>query len=125
MATKTEGVEFSCSFCGQPASQTKLIAGPAIMICADCVARSMEIAREGEGGVQSTPDLIEARKQLDAYRLLPCLKFAAKLRREPMCNFCGNLGPGVVQPPSTLGTHAFICSQCLDLCQDIIREQLR
>lgn len=131
MAKQPEGAEPVCSFCGNRNSQAKLIAGPAIMICADCVARCMEIASEGDRDVQSTTTtqsvgtLTQVPNAPDAYRVLPFFRFARKRRVEPMCNFCGKPGPGLVQPPSPLGTHGLICSQCLKLCQDIIHEHLR
>lgn len=124
MAKKTEGAEPACSFCGKRQSQVRLIAGPRIMICADCVAKCVAIAPEGDAGVRSTTGLTQVPKP-DAHRLLSSLRLGTMLRRAPKCNFCGGAGPDLVQPPSTLGTHALICSQCLALCQDIIREQLR
>jgi ATP-dependent protease Clp ATPase subunit len=123
MATKTEGAELACSFCGKPQSQIKLIAGPEVFICAECVGRCVEIAREGGGGVQSKTGLKRVPSRSDAHPLRSFRGLGAK--PEATCNFCGRAEPGLVQPPSTLGTHALICSQCLDLCQDIIREHLR
>jgi ATP-dependent protease Clp ATPase subunit len=126
MAKKTERADFACSFCGKRQSQVKkLVAAPGIMICDECVARCAEIAREGDGGVQSTTGPAQVPNRPDARRWLPLLGLGPKSRGEPTCNFCGRPGPDLVQPPSTLGTHALICSQCLALCQDIIREQLR
>jgi ATP-dependent protease Clp ATPase subunit len=137
MAKQPEGAEPVCSFCGNRNSQAKLIAGPAIMICADCVARCMEIAREGDEGVQSTAgaqstttaqsvgNLTQVPNPPDAYRVLSFLRFGRKRRPEPACNFCGTPGRDLVQPPSPLGTHGLICNQCLNLCQDIIQEHLR
>lgn len=131
MAKHTAGAEPVCSFCGNHNSQAKLIAGPAIMICADCVARCLEITGEGDRGAQSTTgvqsvaNLTQVPNPPDAYRVLPFLRFGRKRRAEPTCNFCGKPGPDLVQPPSTLGTHGLICNQCLELCQDIIQEQLR
>lgn len=39
-----------------------------------------------------------------------------------MCAFCGEPGPVLVKPPSTLGNPALICSKCLRLCQEVIKE---
>jgi ATP-dependent protease Clp ATPase subunit len=125
MATKTEGAELACSFCGKPQSQIKLIAGPRIQICAECVGRCVEIASEGNARVQSTPGLTRVPNPPDAYRLRSLLGLGAKRRSEPTCQFCGKAEPDLVQPPSPLGAHALICGQCLDLCQDVIRERLR
>jgi hypothetical protein len=125
MAKKTEGAEYACSFCGKRQSQVKkLVAVPWIMICDECVARCAETARGGDGGVQSTTGPAQVPNRADARRWLPLLGLGPKSRAEPSCNFCGKPGPDLVQPPSTLGTHALICSQCLALCQDIIWERL-
>jgi ATP-dependent Clp protease ATP-binding subunit ClpX len=124
MAHETEGAEPGCSFCGKRNSQVeKLIAVPGIMICAECVARCAEIAREGTGGVQQTTRPTPRRAGVS--RWLPLFSFGGKLPGEPTCDFCGKPGPDLVQPPSTLGTYALICSECVALCQDLVRGHLR
>jgi hypothetical protein len=92
MAKRSADRELACSFCGQRHPSVKLIAGPTLMICSDCVASSVAIAGEGARGV---------------------------------CAFCGKSPSDLVQPPSPLGLRALLCGQCLALCQDIIRENLR
>lgn len=123
MANKIQTAEPACSFCGKPQSTVnKLIAGPNIMICAECVARCAEIVREGDGGAQSTGGLTQVPKRRDGFSLL----FFSKAKpHAPTCSFCGKSGPDLVQPPSTLGTHALICSECLALFRAFIREHLR
>jgi ATP-dependent protease Clp ATPase subunit len=125
MAMNTEGAEPACSFCGKPQSQIKLIAGPGIFICAECVGRCVEMAREGDGRVPSTTGLTRVPNRPGVYRLRSFLGRRAKPRGETTCNFCGRAEPDLVQPPATLDAHALICRQCLELCQDIIREHLR
>ncbi|MGH8187016.1 MAG: ClpX C4-type zinc finger protein [Steroidobacteraceae bacterium] len=92
MAKRSADSDLACSFCGRRQPSIKLIAGPTIMICSECVATSVELAGEGASGV---------------------------------CSFCGKSPPDLVQPPSPLGLRALICGQCLALCQDIVRENLR
>jgi len=64
-----------CSFCGKSQEDVaKLIAGPAVYICDECIALCNEIVLEGathsEGGVQKKPAVlkpIEIKKHLDDY----------------------------------------------------------
>jgi ribosomal protein L37AE/L43A len=123
MAKKTNA-ELACSFCGKPGAAVKLIAGPSILICAECVARSLEIAREGEGGMQSTAGLTEVPDGGATYSWMYSYspKVSAKRREEPACSFCGEQERDLVQPPSTIGAHALICSKCLQLCQEVIKQ---
>ena len=43
---------------------------------------------------------------------------------ELVCSFCGRMQQKLVQPPSPIGTSALICSECLELCQQIVEERL-
>lgn len=114
MVKKTDGAELACSFCGKHALAVKLIAGPGILICAECVVRSVEIAREGDGGAPSNPP--------STYSLQLSPRMEVGRREEPICTFCGEAGPDLVQPPSTLGTRALICNKCLELCQGMVKQ---
>jgi hypothetical protein len=125
MAKQTETAELSCGFCGKRQPPVKLIAAPGITICAECVARCLQLAPEGAGGVQSHAGLAQAPNRPGGLSLFSLPRLAAKRRKEPACNFCGMSPPDLVQPPSTHGVHALICGQCLAVCQDIIQEQLR
>jgi ATP-dependent protease Clp ATPase subunit len=103
MAKDAKSPELACSFCGKCEPAVKLIAAPSTIICAECVAASMEVARRREGGLQSTAGLT---------------------RTAPICNFCGRSPPDLVQPPSVLGTSAMICGECLELCRKVVSSQL-
>lgn len=120
MATKTENAEHVCTFCGNRNSDCKLIAGPNIIICAECVARCVEMVRRGDDVAQSDAGLTQAPDRQGGFSLLFFSKMRARRRVEPMCSFCGKPAPDLVHPPSTLDSHSLICSQCLALCQDII-----
>jgi hypothetical protein len=122
MAKQMERAEFSCSFCGARSAR-KLIAGPAICICDECVARSAEILDAGNTVVQSTADLIETPSSRSGGALLGLFR-KAKRPIPPTCNFCGKSPPELVQPPSKLGTRALMCGECLALCQQLIAEEL-
>lgn len=121
MFRKTKVAESTCSFCSKHWSAVKVIAGPGIMICAECVERC-EITPECDGGEQVTTGLTQVPRGQGGFSLWFFPKLRAKQRVEPTCSFCGTTGPDLVQPPSTLGTHALICSRCLALCRDIIAE---
>ena len=122
MVKIAEGAELACSFCGKREPAVKLIAGPGIIICAECVARSLEIARESDGGAQSIAGLTQVPNPWGAYSVQFPPKVGAKRREEPMCTFCGDPRPDLVQPPSTLGTHAPICGKCLGFCQEFVKQ---
>ncbi len=56
MAYFDENGEIVCSFCGRPQSQVRrLVAGPDVYICDDCIALCEDILKEGEAGTQE-PD---------------------------------------------------------------------
>jgi hypothetical protein len=77
MAKNAKGAEFPCSFCGKRHPAVKVIAGPGIFICAECVARCVEIAREGDGGVQSTAGPTRMPNRWSAF----CLQFPEETSR--------------------------------------------
>ena len=46
-----EGREYSCSFCGKPQDKVdKLVSGPSVYICSDCIHLCNEILRDEEAG---------------------------------------------------------------------------
>lgn len=123
MVRKPEVRELVCSFCGNDSPQ-KLIAGPEVMICDQCVARSVEVAREGKSFVESTAGLTQiAGSQGFFSRLFLGEKVVAR-SPQPACGFCGRSASDLVQPPSVLGRRALICGECRQLCQQIILEEL-
>ncbi len=75
MTDKRHKTELSCNFCSKSKSQArKLIAGPDVHICDECVALCLEIIRDGGGDAQMTggdthriPTPSEIKKILDAY----------------------------------------------------------
>jgi ATP-dependent protease Clp ATPase subunit len=88
---------YACSFCGKTQDQVlRLIAGPGgVYICDSCVAD------------------LHAR-------------YAGSQSREvERCSFCGKGAGGTVQylVSSNLKSGVGICSECLDLCSEIIAEE--
>lgn len=123
MAKKPEGAELVCSFCGKGAPN-KLIAGPKIFICDECVEKSVEIACDGPSFSQPTAGLTQVSSSQSIFSLL--FHGMKRLTRDPppRCEFCGRTQADLVQPPSPLGRRALICGECRQLCQQIISERL-
>ena len=105
-----------CSFCGESQhAVAKLIAGPGVYICDRCVALAGGVARSGQAA--ATPfGLLRSVLGQDA---------------QAPCSFCGK-PPGRVaavvalspeRPADSPGPRA-ICAECLDLCDEIIEENL-
>ena len=64
--SKTEEQIISCSFCGKSESQARLIAGPGVYICSDCVEACCDLLREDELAVQ-TPQNLPTPAEIKAY----------------------------------------------------------
>lgn len=73
MAKKDETNNFRCSFCGKPQNQVKrLVAGPGVYICNECIDLCSEIIDEELGGedeivLTELPKPIEIKRHLDEY----------------------------------------------------------
>jgi ClpX C4-type zinc finger len=104
----------ACTFCGKTQKQVrKLIAGPGVYICEGCVSLARGVISSGNAA---------------ATRLGP-LNAASEQDSKLKCSFCGKdraqAGGLVVL---TAGTPrkivAGICPECLDLCDEIVAEEL-
>jgi hypothetical protein len=98
---RSSNAEKACTLCGLPAAEvTKLIAGPGIFICDQCVALVRRVADTGVG------------EETERTRVDPAA--GAGLR----CSFCGrpqgNLGTMVAGPGLC------ICGECVQLCEEIL-----
>ena len=68
--SKTEEQILSCSFCGKSESQGRLIAGPGVYICSDCVQACCDLLREDElssEAPQNLPTPAEIKSFMDGY----------------------------------------------------------
>ena len=91
----------ACSFCGLPdAEVAKLIAGPGIFICDQCVAMVRRVADTGEG------------EETERTRVDPLA--GAALR----CSFCGRAQGKV--GTMVAGPGLCICGECVQLCEEIL-----
>ena len=60
----------SCSFCGKSEAQARLIAGPGVYICSDCVQACSELLREtaqSEAALDHLPTPMEIKTYMDNY----------------------------------------------------------
>ena len=67
---KQEQKTLSCSFCGKLESQVRLIAGPGVYICSDCVDACCDLLREDLAATdvpQSLPTPMEMKAYMDGY----------------------------------------------------------
>ncbi len=69
MATNQEN-PICCSFCGKGESQTRLIAGPGVYICSDCVQTCCDLLQEDTVAVEAPeklPTPMEIKQYMDGY----------------------------------------------------------
>ena len=67
---KTDEQIISCSFCGKTETQARLIAGPGVYICSDCVQACCDLLREDsarEGMPDHLPTPMEIKAYMDGY----------------------------------------------------------
>ena len=66
MANREES--FRCSFCGKREGQTaRLIAGPGVYICSDCVQACTELLRTELAAEQQRPDRLPTPMEIKAF----------------------------------------------------------
>lgn len=118
---QTPGDVLQCSFCGrQQRSVKKLVAGPGVFICELCAAVV--------GGVLAT-----GRPAMTPIATVEGVGVDARLDR---CSFCGKCrhevtGLAVARGTAVKGAKRKVagdvrmCAECLNLCRDILAEQLR
>jgi ClpX C4-type zinc finger len=113
---RPDPVLLACSFCGKHQREVrKLIAGPGVYICNLCIALAANVLASGD----------PADTELGTMNALP--EHSTRLK----CSFCGKdrrqAAGLVVMPGVTLertSASAAVCSECLDLCHEIITEEL-
>lgn len=96
-----------CSFCGKAQKQVrKLIVGPHGCICDQCIATAGQVIATGETAATA----LSAVKSIGAD--LPAIE----------CSFCGKTRQQV--PGMAAAAQGTICSECLQLCREIVAEEL-
>ena len=63
---KTDEQQICCSFCGKRETQARLIAGPGVYICSDCVQTCCDLLRDDEQN-SNMPDHLPTPKEIKAY----------------------------------------------------------
>ncbi len=67
---KTDEQPICCSFCGKRESQARLIAGPGVYICSDCVETCCDLLQENDRAAempQQLPTPMEIKNYMDGY----------------------------------------------------------
>ena len=105
-----QGTMLECSFCGKLQKQVrKLIAGPGVYVCNECIERADRVIATGEPTVTPLSAMTSAGDHN---------KYGAPVK----CSFCGKRryqAPGLAAAHSTR-----ICAECLALCREILTERL-
>lgn len=79
-SNKGENNELHCSFCGKPQSQVRrLVAGPGVYICDECLEMCNQIVNESEMNLQPDVASHDGQPAADAYRYLKPLDIYNKL----------------------------------------------
>ncbi len=109
-----------CTFCGRNQTQVKkLIAGPGVYICDKCIDLTRSVINSGEPATTQVGQVNAVTGQETRAR----------------CSFCGKYRPQVPgmaaipveapgKAPGVDTAFAGICTECLDLCDEIITEEL-
>jgi hypothetical protein len=108
--------DLACSFCGRRQRKArKLVAGPDVYICEQCVETAETVIRSGEASETALGPL---HSVLDSMA-------------ERRCSFCGKrrhqvngLVASVGNPAGKHAHDAAICAECLLLCREIHSERL-
>jgi ClpX C4-type zinc finger len=104
----------ACTFCGKHQKQVKkLIAGPSVYICDGCVDLAKSVLGDGQPVTTEIAELTAGPE--DEPRV--------------QCSFCGKCryqvaGLMVSSVQTERKAPATICSECLDLCTEIVTEEL-
>jgi hypothetical protein len=116
---RTRRDELTCSFCGTSRQQVrKLIVGPGVAICGNCADKAGQVLETGQ--VAATP--------LSSIKPVPSPAKAdttAKADTVARCSFCGkgrHQVDGLAMAAGTTAAGVTICTECVALCQEIVRE---
>jgi len=122
MANAMDG-DFFCSFCGKRKNEVrKLVSGPRVFICNECIVRCRDIlgpppprrADDHESSARTTMDEMTSE--------LPPEDEDITAEKKPPddrhCSFCGKAKTDVDQLVN--GPTVYICNECVELCEDIL-----
>ena len=105
-------VKLACAFCGKSQRQVrKLIAGPTVYICDECIKLCNDILAEEKHKKREARDQPERENEKRAKESITfCCSFCGKTQREVR---------NLIAGPSV-----YICNECIGLCNDIIWEEI-
>ena len=116
-----------CSFCGKSQKEVeKLIAGPDVFICDACIEFCNHTIKEEtktskRGPVGRSPPQRRLPRARDEFQNKPSGGGKRVEANEFDCSFCGKGQPEVRK--LIPGPQVFICDECIELCNEIIREE--
>jgi ATP-dependent protease Clp ATPase subunit len=122
MVTATpRGGDFSCSFCGKRRDEVrKLVSGPRVFICNECVVLCREILgprppdpADGGDPMRTTIEEMPSQPALDDDDVTA----ERKPPDEQHCSFCRKAKTDVAR--LVHGPTVYICNECVELCEDI------
>ena len=103
------GTMLKCSFCGKHQKQIrKLIAGPGVYICNECIEKADQVIATGEATATPLSAMTSVGEDSDAALV--------------KCSFCGKRRHQV--SGLAVAARVAICTECLGLCHEIITEEL-
>jgi ClpX C4-type zinc finger protein len=127
-ALNRPGLQLACTFCGQNQAQVqKLIAGPHAFICDACVghARSMINSSKAADATFARVVLMPEREQPGrGQQVKLACSFCGKQRHQVAGMAASSAPPGPSPSKRGLLPRAAVCTECLDLCDEIIAEDL-
>jgi len=113
--------DFHCSFCGKRRTEVrKLISGPRVFICNECVARCRQVLGPRLVVEDAPNDLERTTQDLPAQDIPDDEEITAERKPpdEHHCSFCGTLKTDVAR--LVAGPTVYICNECVELCEDVI-----
>jgi hypothetical protein len=113
--TKSDVAEpLRCSFCDKTSAQVrKLIAGPEVYICDECVQVCVEIIEEG-ARLQSAP---EASSVAEAEAAVAGTPGSSTV----WCSLCGS--PAQLEDALAVPSRGFLCAGCTDVIEVAVAER--
>jgi ATP-dependent protease Clp ATPase subunit len=117
--------DFHCSFCGKRRGEVrKLISGPRVFICNECVVLCREIIGPRPPPQADEPDRSgRTTVDLPAQPVPDDEDVTAETRPpdEQHCSFCGQPKADVAR--LVTGPTVYICNGCVELAEDVIAEE--
>jgi ATP-dependent protease Clp ATPase subunit len=114
--------DFHCSFCGKRRVEVrKLISGPRVFICDECVGRCREVIGPlPADDVARAPERTTADMPAQALVDDDDVTAERKPPDEEHCSFCSRPKTDVAR--LVTGPTVHICNECIALCEDILAE---